>query len=138
MPSPERFDIDRYIETLHRLHGVTMDERETSSRVVATLLFDMLDRRGFRQLWDSLETDTRQDIVENWRIRIESALKPIDEDDISLEMLYEENRELRRHLENLRAHVGDIRSHLGDNNFILADRLAARILEMGIPGQEEK
>ena len=44
-------------------------------RVVAAILGDVTDRRGWRQEWDGFDTDTQDEIVAEWREIIANELE---------------------------------------------------------------
>lgn len=48
--------------------------RDVALTIVGAILDEMLGRRGFRQLWDDLDDETREEIVEAWRARVVSAM----------------------------------------------------------------
>lgn len=55
-----------------------MADEAVARRIVATLLDDMNDRRGFRQNWDQIDTDTQQEIIAEWRRLVVEVLRDAD------------------------------------------------------------
>lgn len=44
-----------------------MSPREKAKKIVDLILEDMTDRRGFRQAWDEVDEDIRDEIKSEWR-----------------------------------------------------------------------
>lgn len=49
-------------------------------RIVAALLRDMLGRRGFRQNWDEIDDDIKDEIVKQWEALVLAELLTPDEE----------------------------------------------------------
>lgn len=50
-------------------------ERARADQIVVKLLYDMNGRRGFRQNWDAIDEENKEEILRAWTAIVEAGLK---------------------------------------------------------------
>lgn len=53
----------------------TKERKALAAQIVAELLADMVRRRGFRQNWDAIDREIREEIIDAWCAVVERRIE---------------------------------------------------------------
>jgi hypothetical protein len=54
------------MKTLYEEYCEGINNRDPIKYKLFHLIFNLTDRRGFRQMWDECDSDTKNEILESW------------------------------------------------------------------------